>query len=165
MNKPLIWQLTPDRAEEWRAIRLEALTVSPDAFGSTLAEWIDRPIADFADRLSAVETWAAGDQTGTLLAVAGWQPGWTPGTEDMGWITGVFTKQDARGRGLMTALLSHIAQRVQAEGMVRLGLRVAIGNTAARETYKRNGFSEIGAPFVNEHGIREIEMQRDLSEG
>lgn len=65
----------------------------------------------------------------------------------------------------MTALLSHIAQRVQAEGMVRLGLRVAIGNTAARETYKRNGFSEIGTPFVNEHGIREIEMQRDLSEG
>lgn len=157
---PVIWQVTAGRADAWREIRLEALRLAPDAFDPTFAEWSDRPLADFAARLDAIETWAAGDRQGLPLAVAGWQPGWTPGTEDTGWITAVYTRPAARGRGLMSALLRQIADRAAAAGMVRLGLHVGLANTAARAVYRRAGFTETGAPFVNDRGIAEIEMHR-----
>lgn len=55
-----LWQLTPDRAAEWRAIRLEALRIAPEAFGSSIDDWDGRPLADFAARLAGCEVWAAG---------------------------------------------------------------------------------------------------------
>lgn len=161
-DRPVIWQLTPDRAKEWRQIRLEALRAAPDAFGATLSEWADRPLEDFAARLSAVETWAAGLHPGTPLAVAGWRPGWTQGTGDMGWINAVYVTPAARGRGLMDALLARIAARAADARMVRLGLHVALANAPALACYRRAGFSEIGAPFRDESGLVAIEMQRPL---
>ena len=157
---PVIWQVRAEQADTWREIRLEALRLAPDAFDSTCAEWSDRPLADVAARLDGTQTWAAGDRPGLPLAVAGWQPGWTPGTEDTGWITAVYTRPAARGRGLMSALLPQIADRAAAAGMVRLGLHVGLANTAARAVYRRAGFTETGAPFVNDRGIAEIEMHR-----
>lgn len=159
---PRLWRLTPDRAAEWREIRLAALALDPDAFGTRLAEWQDRPLAAFAARLAATEVWAAGDTPGQPRAVAAWQPGWTPGTEDMGWITAVFTRPEARGRGLMAAILARIAERASAAGFARLGLHVGCHNLTAQRVYRRAGFAPEGAPFRNERGIPEIEMHRPL---
>ena len=144
---PVIWQVTAELAHAWREIRLEALRLAPDAFDSTCAEWSDRPLADVAARLDGTQTWAAGDRPGLPLAVAGWQPGWTPGTEDIGWITAVHTRPVARGRGLMSALLREIADRAAAVARLAASVsRVAAadaGVTAASaiSTGARNGSS------------------------
>ena len=159
---PLLWHLTPDRAEEWRAIRLAALADMPEAFDSPADDPAHRCLADSAARLAQAETWAAGDSPGAPLAVASWEPGWTPGTETMGWITGVYARPQARGRGLISALLTRIADRAQAAGMDRLGLRVGVANTAARRRYLAEGFITMGTPVLNEAGVIEIEMLRVL---
>ena len=95
---------------------------------------------------------------GHPLAVAAWEPGWTPGTERTGWITSVYARPDARGRGLVAALLARIAARASVAGMERLGLRVGIENLPARRRYAAAGFVTVGVPFVNDCGITEIEM-------
>ncbi|WP_043133841.1 GNAT family N-acetyltransferase [Paracoccus sanguinis] len=163
---PVLWQLTPDRAAEWRAIRAAALRDAPLAFalgaGDSEADDSADPLTEARAHLAAVEVWAAGPREGRAQAIAGWQPGWTPGTEDMGWITGVFTAPEARGRGLTALTLGRIAERAAAAGFRRLGLRVGSGNDAARRCYLRAGFQPVGAPFLNERGLPEIEMHRPL---
>lgn len=163
MIKPVIWQLTPDRAEEWRFIRLTALADAPYALGDRFAEWVDRPVSDFAIRLETGEIFAAGYAVGQPLSVASWQQGWTPGTEDMGWIMDVFTINAARQRGLSAALLAHIAARAKAAGMIRLGLHVGAENLPALQTYTRAGFTVVGEPFINDLGIQEVELQHRLA--
>ena len=76
-----------------------------------------------------------------------------------GW---VFTAPEARGRGLTALTLGRIAERAAAAGFRRLGLRVGSGNDAARRCYLRAGFRPVGAPFLNERGLPEIEMHRPL---
>lgn len=162
VREPLLWHLTPDRAPEWRAIRLAALADTPEAFDSPVDDPAHRCLDDCALRLAQAETWAAGDVAGAPLAIAAWEQGWTPGTETMGWITGVYALPEARGRGLISALLARIADRAEAAGMDRLGLRVALANTVAQRRYTAEGFIPLGAPFVNDLGVVEIDMQRVL---
>lgn len=159
---PALWRLTPDRAAEWRAIRLAALADTPEAFDLPADDPSHGSLADCAARLAQAEIWAAGERPGTPLAVAGWEPGWLPGTETTGWVSGVYALPDARGRGLVAALLARIADRAGAAGMVRLGLHVGQTNLPARRCYAAAGFVQLGAPFVNALGVTEIEMARPL---
>lgn len=158
MTAASLWHLTPEHAAEWRAIRLAALADTPEAFDWPADDPAHRCLADCAARLAQAEIWAAGDRQDHALAVAGWEPGWTPGTETMGWITGVYARPEARGRGLVTALLARIADRAAAAGMDRLGLRVGVANAAARHRYEAEGFRQSGASFLNDAGLTEIEM-------
>lgn len=158
-----LWRLTPDRAAEWRDIRLTALADAPDAFDALYDVWKDRPMADFADRLRGSEIWAAGDIPGQPLAVAALERGMSAAEPDLGWVMSVFVRPEARGRGMGLALLDHLAARSRRDGMTRLGLHVGRDNHGARALYRRAGFIETGGPvFRNEFGIWEIEMRRML---
>lgn len=157
LTGPLLWHLTADRVEEWRDIRAAALADCPEAFDYAPGDAAP-DLADSLARLAQAEIWAAGDRVGQPLAVAGWEQGWTPGTETTGWITSVYARPKARGRGLVAALLARIAARAQASGMDRLGLHVGVENRAAQAAYARAGFIPSGAPFVNEIGMVEIAM-------
>ena len=162
LTGPLVWHLTADRVEEWRDIRAAALADCPEAFDYAPGDAAP-DLADSLARLAQAEIWAAGDRLGHPLAVAAWEPGWTPGTETTGWITSVYARPKARGRGLVAALLARIAARAGASGMDRLGLHVGVENRAAQATYVRAGFLPSGAPFVNEVGMVEIAMTCPLA--
>ncbi|MDO5642566.1 MAG: GNAT family N-acetyltransferase [Paracoccus sp. (in: a-proteobacteria)] len=158
-----LWQLTPDRAAEWRDIRLDALRNAPEAFGSAIDDWEGRPLADFAARLAACEIWAAGPEPGRPRAVAGWEAGISPAEPDLGWVTSVYVAPCARGRGLADAIFARLAERAARAGMTRLGLHVGQRNAPAQALYGRAGFMATGAPpMLNDRGFWEIEMRRML---
>ncbi|WBU52311.1 GNAT family N-acetyltransferase [Paracoccus sp. SCSIO 75233] len=158
-----LWQLTPDRAEEWRDIRLEALRTAPEAFGSSFDEWEDRPLEDFAARLAGCEMWAAGPAPGTPRAVASWERDISPAEPDLGWVMSVYVAPDARGQGLGDAIFARLARNAANAGMSRLGLHVARDNLRAQALYARAGFIATGGPpMLNHRGTWEIEMRRML---
>ncbi|PZO66522.1 MAG: hypothetical protein DI498_06285 [Paracoccus denitrificans] len=160
MSAPFaIWHLDPSRAAEWREIRLEALLTEPDAYGSRYDDWRDEPLSFFAQRLTRVETWAAGDAVGMPLAVAGWEADQRANT---GWVLSVYTRPAARGRGLMSALFDQLMARARAAGLSQMALNVGQGNIAAQRTYARLGFAQSAPAVPNELGVPEFEMRRPL---
>ncbi|NHF71832.1 GNAT family N-acetyltransferase [Paracoccus xiamenensis] len=158
-----LWQLTPDRAAEWMAIRLEALRTAPEAFGSSIDDWDGRPLEDFAARLAGCSMWAAGTTPGQPQAVASWEPDMSPAEPDLGWVMSVYVRPSARGQGLGDAIFSRLIADAARAGMTRLGLHVGQNNLAAQALYERAGFVATGGPPMrNERGFWEIEMRRML---
>lgn len=158
-----LWRLTPERAAEFRAIRLDALRRAPEAFGSSFSDWEERPLADFAKRLAGCEMWAAGPAPGTPQAVASWEPDISPAEPDLGWVMSVYVAPEARGMGLGDAILARLIGNATEAGMTRLGLHVGQNNLSAQRLYDRAGFVATGGPpMLNGRGIWEIEMRRML---
>ena len=158
-----LWQLTPDRAQEWREIRLEALRTSPDAFGSSFDDWDGRPLVDFAERLRGCEMWAAGPSPGTPRAVASWERDISPAEPDLAWVMSVYVAPEMRGKGLGDAIFACLVERAARACMTRMGLHVGQNNEAAQALYRRAGFVETGGPpMLNGRGNWEIEMRRML---
>lgn len=158
-----LWRLGPDDAEAWREIRLQALRDAPDAFDSLYADWSCRPLADFAARLAAVPTFAAGECAARPLAVAAWERDLDPRCARRGWLMSVYARPEARGRGFADAVLARIADDARSAGMTSLGLHVGEANGPALRLYRRAGFAPSGVPaFTNPNGIREVELLRPL---
>jgi GNAT superfamily N-acetyltransferase len=134
---PELVRMGPDDWLEWREIRLRALTVDPDAFGSALereqgwseADW-RRRLADRHDRVARLD--------GVAVATAGWfvrEPGW-------GDVVAMWVDPAHRGQGLGRLLLDSTVADVRAAGL-RVRLWVADGNPA-RAMYERAGFVATG---------------------
>lgn len=136
--------LNPEDAALWRDIRLEALEREPEQFSSRHADWVDRPLADFAARLEGASVWAAIDG-GRVLAVAAL----TPDVDGVGrgWVEAVYVRPEARGRGLARAVLAEAERVAREQRLGELRLEVRAANPAARGLYARLGFREVeGAP-------------------
>ncbi|MGB3316528.1 MAG: GNAT family N-acetyltransferase [Albidovulum sp.] len=138
----IIRRVGPDEAAAWRAIRLEALATVPEAFSARLADWQDRPLADFAAQLAANPTFLAFDGDAPVGCIA-----WIRDAEDAarGWIGGVFVAGAARGSGLGHAMIGAAMADAQGAGVTKLWLDVGAGNLAAQSAYRRAGFAEVAA--------------------
>lgn len=157
-----VWHLGPDRVREWHRIRLEMLLHDGDAFGSYYEDWAERPLSDFKMRLMKARHFAAGQIEGQPLAVACWEP--NRNEPDLGWIMSVYAKPEARGQGYAKAVLRHIIEDATMQGMARLGLHVVSSNLPAQRLYARLGFIDTQvAGILNDHGVPELRMTRDLS--
>ena len=160
----ITWQLGPDRALEWRDIRLAALCDAPESFDATLAEWQDRPLADFAARLAGIATFVSGDVPGQPLATAGWLAVRGPRATRRGWLLGVYARPQARGRGYAEAVIHATLADAKGRGMTSMGLNVRDTATRAQALYHRLGFRPTGRTGVrNARGEPEIEMLLDLA--
>lgn len=159
------WRLSACRAAEWREIRLESLRIAPEAFDTVLAEWQNRPLADFAARLEAVPTFAAGTEPGSPLAVASWQAQLDSRDPRRGWLLSVYARPKARGRGYAEAAIRAVLNDATSAGMSSVGLHVLAVNGHAIALYRRLGFVETTRDgLVNGRGAPEIEMILPLRE-
>lgn len=91
--------------------------------------------AAFADR-SLARYWVAGD-TGAIAAVREWSD-WR--NTAYWWIQFVYVAPAARGRGVATQLIDHVAALAAAAGSPDLRLYVHPDNARAIRTYERMGF-------------------------
>lgn len=134
-----IVKLMPNRWEEYRDLRLEALRTDPDAFGATIEGTLARPEAWWRDVLSTAlvnpnKTAVFAELDGRLIGMAGAYPEEAPGCVD---ITGMFVTPTQRGKGIGRRLLQAVTDEVTAE-TVRLYVNASM--TAAVTLYERFGF-------------------------
>lgn len=152
-------RLGPDRAAQWRDIRLEALRRAPEAFGTGLDEWEGRPLSDFADWLTRSRIWSLGPLAHPL-GVAGWYR--DKDDPALGWLIAVYLRPEARGKGQAGRLIARVMRDAAMAGCARMALNVGAGNRAAQTLYRRAGFYPAGDAEPTRAGVEQIEMRRDL---
>jgi ribosomal protein S18 acetylase RimI-like enzyme len=160
-------RLSPDEAPAYRAIRLEALRLAPEAFGSAFVTENARPLSWFAARLEAAAVFGA-FCAGNLCGIAGFFPKRGPKDSHKGDLWGMYVRPDARragvGRLLVEAVIEHASCHVEI-----LQLTVVSSNEAARRLYAKLGFAEYGlernALKADGHYWDEVLMAKSLLPG
>lgn len=157
----------PAESDDWpklRAIRLEALTDSPDAFGSTYAvaaklsnyQWramIERSLYFLAERDGSV-----------VGMVSGGLNDRHPGTH---WLYGMYVTPAARGTPTASLLVDAVVTWARSDGATELYLHVTSIAQRARAFYARMGFVETGTNFGMDRDPRLImlTMKKSLLDG
>lgn len=153
------------RPEDWpalRAIRLEALKESPDAYGSTYHE-----VAAYPD-----ERWRTMAAEGYFLAerdakVVGMASGGTndryPGTY---WLYGMYVTPNERGADAAALLVAAVVERALALGAEQLYLQVTTALERASRFYAKMGFVDVGERQAMHRDARLVlmTMRKDLGE-
>jgi ribosomal protein S18 acetylase RimI-like enzyme len=140
-----------------RALRLEALSDAPDAFGSTYERELARTNADWRRWLSPGATFLLTDDDGPKGIVAGAHDAADPGIVQL---MAMWVHTSLRGHGAADALVLSVLAWSSAEGARATRLAVIESNTRARRCYERNGFRDTGKREVRERdGVVEMEME------
>ncbi|WP_317204856.1 GNAT family N-acetyltransferase [Janthinobacterium sp.] len=147
---PAIRRLTPQHAQAYRALMLEAYALHPDAFTSSVAERAGLPLAWWQARLdtapqAAAQVFGVFDAAG-LAGVAGLSFEARDRTRHKATLFGMYIPQRCRQRGygrrLLDALLA--AAAAARPGLKLVQLTVSEGNEAARALYEAGGFAVFG---------------------
>lgn len=149
--------LTPDDAPLFRSLRLEALTLEPQAFASSLSDWSRMTEEDWRARLEAVDVFVAfeGDEPAGLMGLGREQGS---KTRHRGLLIMVYVRADYRGRGIGDRLVEAVLDRARTKGMRQVELAASAQNPAAIGLYRRHGFQTIGTlPAGILHEGREID--------
>lgn len=162
----MIRRLRPDDANSFRAIRLEALTVNPEALGSTLEleEKLDVPW--FASRLENSHVMGA-FRDDELVGTAGFAVQQGQKQAHKGRLWGMYVRPSARNIGVGRLLVSAVLD-VAREKVELIQLTVVRDNRPARRLYESLGFVEFGmepkASKLGEKYYDEAHMALDFSQ-
>jgi GNAT superfamily N-acetyltransferase len=138
----LIRPLRPDEAASYREIRLEALRLHPEAFGSSFEQEASHPLTWFAERLTGSVIFGA-FRDGLILGTAGFMVQAGPKRAHKGMLWGMYVRASERGSGLSGRLVDTVLDH--ARGRVELiQLTVVSGNAAASRLYASRGFVAYG---------------------
>lgn len=144
-----------------RALRLEALTRDPEAFGSTLARELARTTADW-------QRWLAPGVT-LILEENGVPRGLVAGAPDrddsaLVHLMAMWVHPELRGTGGADALVTALVAWALESGASRVQLMVIATNERARRCYVRHGFAPTGQQARRERdGAVEVQMERTLT--
>lgn len=133
-----------------QALRLRALRESPEAFGSSYAEEVDRPLDVVVERLGwdgpgKGASFGAFGEDGRLLGMGTLRREPQLRARHRAGIYGMYVAPEARGQGQGRALLQAMLDHARGmEGVARLELGVTTTNTAARALYLSFGFVPYG---------------------
>ncbi len=143
-----IVKLPPERWEDYKALRLEALSTDPEAFGATYEASLDRPDSWWRGHLEVAQqdpnktVLFAEQDDGTLVGMAGAYPEQEAGCVD---VTAMFVRPATRGKGIGNALLKAVVGEVRAD-KVRLCVNASLA--AAPKLYERFGFVTLAETTV-----------------
>jgi GNAT superfamily N-acetyltransferase len=134
-----------------RAIRLEALADTPDAYGSTYDEssrWSDAQWKNAA----STRLYYLAERDGHVVGMVsgGFNDGY-PGTR---WLYGMYVTPSERGTGTAALLVAAIGEWAKANGAHEVYLHVTTSVARARAFYEKVGFRATGEAF---------RMERDSS--
>jgi GNAT superfamily N-acetyltransferase len=143
-----------------RALRVQALTDSPAAFGSTLERELARTTDDWRRWLAPGVTFlleAHGEHYGLVAGVR------APQDDSVIQLLAMWVHPNLRGTGAADALISSVKQWAADLGATSIRLRVVESNRHARRCYERAGFRATGHQSVVEKtGDVDIEMAWDV---
>jgi GNAT superfamily N-acetyltransferase len=139
-----------------RALRVQALTDSPRAFGSTLERELARTTEDWRRWMAPGVTFileASGEARGL---VAGGRDKSDPAMVDL---MAMWVHPDLRGTGAADALVLSVKSWAAEVGATQVRLNVVENNSRAKRCYERAGFRATGRQgVVAKTGDIEIEM-------
>lgn len=140
-------RLTPADWESHRALRLQALADTPEAFGASFADNAAYDEATWRARLEAVTYWQARDENGTPVGMVGLWEVVTSGVDPadvVPYLIAMYVTPAARGRGVGEALVHELLAEARARGHRRVLLDVTSTNRYAAALYQRLGFRFTG---------------------
>ncbi len=142
-----------DDAPALRAIRLEALKDTPEAYGSTYEEslrWTSRQWR----KVAKTRNYFLGECQGVVRGMA--SGGYNEDRPGTWWLYSMYVSPNERGTGLAQQLVDEVVAWARGEGATELHLHVGSRSARARSFYTKLGFVERGDV---------IEMDRDPSIG
>jgi ribosomal protein S18 acetylase RimI-like enzyme len=162
---PMIRRLRRDDANSFRAIRLEALTVNPEALGSTFELEDKLDVAWFASRLENSHVMGA-FRDAELVGTAGFAIQQGEKNAHKGRLWGVYVRPRSRSLGVGRLLVNAVLD-VARENVELIQLSVVKENRPARKLYESIGFLEFGmepkASKLGERYYDEVHMALDFS--
>lgn len=153
---PTIVRLDPADWETHRALRLEMLVDSPEAFWGTYEDALQLSPDDWRAQLTGARivlharVAKSDDPLGCLVVLLVGYTEDMPLAEDEAILTKIWVRPAARGRGVSAALVHEAARLAEQLGRPRLLLDVDDSNTAAIRSYERLGFRATGNGYPRE---------------
>lgn len=144
--KETIEILGPDQWQEYKTIRLNAFKTDPTSFSESHEREEKKTEPQLRSLLSDpnYKTYVAkiDDKIGAMVSYNVFVP---QHVEHTAMISSVFTDPDFRRKGLSEKLMKKILSDLHSNGKIyRVRLSVGVAHTAARELYKKLGFTEFG---------------------
>ena len=167
----MIRRLVVGDADAFRAVRLDALRLHPEAFGTAYEEEAALDRAQFAERLSApgFARFGAFDEQGRLVGLVGLRIESGVKQRHKAHLFSMYVDAAHRGGGLARQLVEAVIAAARDAGAVVLHLTVTVGNEPAQRLYRRMGFATYGTERrslkVGERFHDEELMALDLDRG
>ncbi|WP_338821611.1 GNAT family N-acetyltransferase [Bradyrhizobium septentrionale] len=167
MNVPSIEirRLLPVDAAIYRDIRLEALRLSPEAFGTAYETESAHPVDWFAERLERGAAILGAFRGGELAGIVGFVAGVGPKQRHKGELVGMYVRPAARSAGVGRVLID-AALELAAETVELVLIAVVKGNEQAHRLYRSAGVVEYGleqrALKIDGRYYDDILMAKDL---
>lgn len=155
----LIRQLSADDLDIFKAIRLEALRLEPDAFTATAADWERLDDAEWLRRMTADPVFVA-LRGAKPIGLTGLLRFFSSKQQHRATLVMVYVAAAERGGGVAQQLLDHVVDHARSQGIRQVELRVNALNARALRFYERNGFQTVGSmPSATvEHGVETTEL-------
>jgi GNAT superfamily N-acetyltransferase len=138
-------QFRDDEAASYRDIRLEALRLHPEAFGSAFEQESLQPLSAFGQRLEANAIFG-GFHDGQPFGTAGFMPESGLKRAHKAHFWGMYVRASARGTGLARRLVEAVLEHAQGRAEL-LQLSVIAGNAPAVKLYESLGFTPYGQEY------------------
>ena len=154
----VVRELHAGDAEAFREIRLEALQLHPDAYGSAFEDEAHEPLDNFRNQAARGGVFG-GFANEHLLGMAMFFVHGAARLRHKGGLGGMYIRERARGTGLADKIVAAIVEHAQSR-VELINLSVAVTNKRAIRFYERVGFStyatepralKIGTQYLDEY--------------
>jgi ribosomal protein S18 acetylase RimI-like enzyme len=150
MTTTTIALLSPEHGEAYRALRLDALTLHPDAFISSAQEESQKPLEWYRQRIAARvdaphDFFLGAWQNGILRGTVGLQGKYRNKEHHVASVVGMYVAPEGRGAGLGRTLMNALLARARTfNALDIIQLTVTQGNGSAQRLYAQCGFTVWG---------------------
>jgi len=129
---------------DFRRVRLDALRLHPEAFGSSYEEEAQEALAEFARFIAPPSATFGGFAGDWLVGIAGLHVSPRLKQRHRGKLVGVYVDAAFRRAGLARGLAETVIGAARQAKLRSLSLAVTVGNAAARRLYVGLGFQSYG---------------------